>query len=242
MRLGGIFDLIYLWGSHIIFNLNDFSGALPMSCFITFEGIEGCGKTTQMKLISRRLTEKGLQVIMTREPGGCAIADKIRSILLDADNRGMVPMAELFLYAAARAQHVSEIIGPALDAGKIVFCDRFTDATLAYQGYGRQLERSLIAELNSLAAGRIRPDFTVLIDCPAETGLKRAISRIEASAGAREERFEQESIQFHQRVREGYLKIAKEEPDRFIVINGDRSVGDVETSIAESVLARLAKR
>jgi dTMP kinase len=212
-----------------------------MACFITFEGIEGCGKTTQMKLLSRRLAEKGLPVVMTREPGGCAIADQIRSILLDADNRGMVPLAELLLYAAARAQHVSEVIRPALEAGKIVLCDRFTDATLAYQGYGRQLDRSLIGELNSIAAGSIRPDLTVLIDCPAETGLDRAISRIEATAGAREERFELESIQFHRRVREGYLKIAAENPDRFIVINGDRSVGDVDTSIANAVLARFAQ-
>jgi dTMP kinase len=212
-----------------------------MACFITFEGIEGCGKTTQMKLLCRHLAEKGLPVVTTREPGGCAIADQIRSILLDADNRGMVPLAELLLYAAARAQHVSEIIRPALDAGKIVLCDRFTDATLAYQGYGRQLDRSLIGKLNSLATDRVRPDLTVLIDCPAETGLHRAISRIEATTGAREERFELESIEFHRRVREGYLKIAAKDPDRFIVIHGDRSVADVEISITSAVLGRLAQ-
>ncbi len=212
-----------------------------MACFITFEGIEGCGKTTQIKLLSRRLAERGLSVVMTREPGGCAIADQIRSILLDADNREMVPLTELLLYAAARAQHVSEVIRPALETGKIVLCDRFTDATLAYQGYGRQLDRALIGELNSIAADRVRPELTILIDCPAETGLNRAITRIEATTGAREERFEQESIQFHQRVREGYLEIAAKDPGRFIVVNGDRSVADVETSIAEAVLARLAQ-
>jgi dTMP kinase len=212
-----------------------------MALFITFEGIEGCGKTTQMKLLSRQLTEKGHPVLMTREPGGCPIADKIRSILLDAENSGMVPIAELLLYAAARAQHVSEVIRPALGSGKIVLCDRFTDATLAYQGYGRMLDRPLIGQLNSLAADRVRPDMTVLIDCPAETGLNRAMARIEATTGAREERFELESMQFHQRVRDGYLKIVAEDPERFVVIDGARSVEEVEASISEAVLARLER-
>ncbi|HET6419583.1 MAG TPA: dTMP kinase [Geobacteraceae bacterium] len=212
-----------------------------MSTFITFEGIEGCGKTTQMKLLSRHLAEKGFPAVMTREPGGCPISLKIRDILLDAANSRMVPLAELLLYAAARAQHVAEVIKPALDAGKIVLCDRFTDATVAYQGYGRQLDQSLIGELNRLAAGNVRPGLTVLIDCEVETGLKRANDRIEASTGAREERFELESVQFHRRVREGYLRLAAAEPDRFIVIDGDRSVGEVEESISAAVLARLDK-
>ncbi len=210
-----------------------------MGSFITFEGIEGCGKTTQMKLLAQHLAEKGFPVVVTREPGGCPISMKIRDILLDAANSRMVPLAELLLYAAARAQHVAEVIKPALDAGKIVLCDRFTDATVAYQGYGRQLDQSLIGELNRLAAGNVRPGLTVLIDCEVETGLKRANDRIEASTGAREERFELESVQFHQRVREGYLRLAAAEPDRFIVIDGDRSVSEVETAITDSVLARL---
>ncbi len=212
-----------------------------MACFITFEGIEGCGKTTQMKLLSERLTEKGYQVVVTREPGGCPIAFKIREILLDAANSGMVPLAELFLYAAARAQHVAEVIKPALDAGNIVLCDRFTDATVAYQGFGRQLDLELIEELNSLATGRIQPQLTVLIDCPVEIGLSRAISRIDATTGAREERFELESIQFHQRVRTGYLQLAAANPDRFIVIDGNRGIKDVEAAITNGVLARLAE-
>ncbi len=210
-----------------------------MGCFITFEGIEGCGKTTQMKVLSQRLAEKGYPVVVTREPGGCPISLKIRDILLDAANSSMVPLAELLLYAAARAQHVSEIIKPALEAGKIVLCDRFTDATIAYQGYGRQLDLALIGELNTLAMGKVRPRLTVLIDCEVETGLKRANARIEASTGAREERFELESVQFHRRVREGYLRLAAAEPDRFIVIDGNRSIRDVETAITDAVIARL---
>ncbi len=210
-----------------------------MGCFITFEGIEGCGKTTQMKLLSDHLVERGHPVILTREPGGCPISLKIRDILLDAANSRMVPLAELLLYAAARAQHVSEVIKPALDAGKIVLCDRFTDATVAYQGYGRQLDQALIAKLNSLATGNVRPHLTVLIDCDVETGLKRANARIEASTGAREERFELESVHFHRRVREGYLRLAAEDPARFIVIDGDRSIDEVETAVKDAVIARL---
>ncbi len=210
-----------------------------MGSFITFEGVEGCGKTTQMKLLSQRLAEKGYPVVVTREPGGCPISLKIRDILLDAANSRMVPLTELLLYAAARAQHVAEVIKPALDAGKIVLCDRFADATVAYQGYGRQLDLSLIGELNSLAAGNVRPRLTVLIDCEVETGLRRANARIEASTGAREERFELESVLFHRRVREGYLRLAAAEPGRFILIDGTRSMSEVEMAITDAVLARL---
>lgn len=212
-----------------------------MAFFITFEGIEGCGKTTQMKLITDCLLENGYQAVMTREPGGCPIADKIRDILLDAANSKMVPLAELFLYAAARAQHVSEVITPALDAGKVVLCDRFTDATVAYQGYGRQLDLALIDHLNHLAAGQVHPHLTILLDCPVEVGISRAMSRIGAAKGAKEERFERESLLFHSRVRDGYLKLAAAEPDRFIVIDGNRSVRDVATAITAGVLHRLAE-
>jgi dTMP kinase len=212
-----------------------------MACFITFEGIEGCGKTTQMRLLSERLTRNGYPVVVTREPGGCPISLKIREILLDAANGAMVPLAELLLYAAARAQHVAEIIKPALDSGNIVLCDRFTDATVAYQGFGRQLDLPLIWELNRLATGKVEPQLTILIDCPVEIGLSRAISRIESSTGAREERFELESVQFHQRVRDGYLRLASENPDRFIVIDGNREIKDVEDAITNAVLARLAE-
>lgn len=211
-----------------------------MAVFITFEGIEGCGKTTQIKLLSAYLNSQSYPVTVTREPGGCPIADKIRSILLDGENRKMVPLAELLLYAAARAQHVEEIIRPALDDGKIVLCDRFTDATVAYQGFGRDLNLPLIHDLNRLAAGQVQPQMTILLDCPPEIGLGRAISRIESTSGAREERFELESLQFHHRVREGYLQLAVDNPERFIMVDGNRPAEEVEVAIRETVLTRLA--
>jgi dTMP kinase len=211
-----------------------------MGLFITFEGIEGCGKTTQMKLLAKDLEEKGRTPVMTREPGGCPIADQIRNLLLDAANSRMVPLAELFLYSAARAQHVSEVITPALAAGKIVLCDRFTDATIAYQGHGRQLDLLLIEQLNLLATTLVRPQLTILLDCPVEVGLGRAMARISSTTGAKEERFEQESVLFHNRVRNGYLQLATAAPDRFIIINGDGNIKEVHAAIASAVLPRLA--
>jgi dTMP kinase len=211
-----------------------------MACLITFEGIEGCGKTTQLKLLAEKLRSRGHEVTVTREPGGCAIADRIRAILLDAGNSAMTPMAELLLYGAARAQHVAEVIAPALAAGNIVLCDRFTDATVSYQGYARGLDLQVITELNRLAAGAIRPDHTLLVDCPVEIGLERAMSRINTTKGAREERFELESLQFHRRVREGYLTLARQEPDRFIVIDGSGSIEATFSAVLAAVLPRLA--
>jgi len=210
-----------------------------MGFFITFEGIEGCGKSTQVRRAAERLTTAGYEVVVTREPGGCPIADAIRAILLDARNNAMVPMAELLLYAAARAQHVSEVIEPALNAGKIVLCDRFTDSTLSYQGFGRKLDRELISHLNILAAGTIRPNLTVLLDCPVETGLSRAMARINAGSAAREERFEQESLLFHQRIRDGFLSLAAAEPGRFVVLDGSRGIEETETLVAKAIRSRL---
>jgi dTMP kinase len=212
--------------------------------FITFEGVEGSGKTTQIRLLADALKKSGKKVLLTREPGGCPIADKIRAILLDAENSELTPTAELLLYAAARAQHIDEVIRPALKSGAIVLCDRFTDATVAYQGFGRGLDQSLIEDLNKTATADCRPDLTVLIDCPVETGLERAIARIEAgtasdSSHLREERFERESLQFHQKVRNGYLNIAAASPDRFIVIDGKESVEIIAANIFSAVSARI---
>lgn len=210
-----------------------------MSFFITFEGIEGCGKSTQVQRLASRLTARGLDVVLTREPGGCPIADQIRSILLDAANGALTPTAELLLYAAARAQHVAEVVRPALKEGKVVICDRFTDATIAYQGYGRGLDLAAIEHLNAEAAAGTVPDLTVLLDCPVETGLKRAMARINNSTGAREDRFELESIQFHRRVRDGYLTLAARQPKRFVIIDGDRDIDETAAAILAAVSPRL---
>ncbi|MCL2761299.1 MAG: dTMP kinase [Desulfuromonadales bacterium] len=218
-----------------------------MGFFITFEGVEGCGKTTQIKILAETLKSQGYSVRLTREPGGSPVADKIRNILLDAENSAITPTTELLLYAASRAQHVAEVINPALERGKIVLCDRYTDATLAYQGFGRSLNMESINALNKMATKGCFPDLTVLLDCAPETGLKRAMDRINSeskadSSSLREERFELESLEFHKRVREGYLKLAETEPKRFLVFNGIDTVSEIAAAIKNSVLLRLAER
>ncbi len=207
-----------------------------MGYFITFEGIEGSGKTTQIGLLGEHLESLGYSVVITREPGGCAISDKIRSILLDADNSSISPLTELLLYAAARSQHVSEVIIPALKRGNIVLCDRFTDATLAYQGSGRGIAREKVDMLNQLACQSLRPDLTVLIDCDVSVGLERARRRIESKSGPREERFELEALEFHCSVRAAYLEIARAEPQRFITVDGSGGVEEISEAIVAQVL------
>ena len=207
--------------------------------FITFEGIEGCGKSTQIALLTAALQQVGQRVLLTREPGGCPIANQIRSVLLDAANSALVPMAELMLYAASRAQHLAEVIRPALSDGAIVLCDRFSDATRAYQSFGRGLDRQTIETLNDLACNGLTPDLTVLLDCPVEIGLGRARQRIETTCGPREERFELESLAFHQRVRDGYLQLAAAEPDRFLVIDAVDTPEQVALAISDAVLSRM---
>jgi len=195
-----------------------------LSLFITFEGVEGSGKTTQIQRLKRYLTRKGFLCKVTREPGGTPISEKIRKILLDPDHRDLIPLSELFLYEAARAQHIHEVITPLLKRGVVVLCDRFSDATLAYQGYGRKLDQNLIRKLNRLASRGIKPDLTFLLDCPSDLGLKRALQRNQISKNEKEGRFEKEKIQFHHRVRKGYLTIAKKEPKRVKLI--DTRVGE----------------
>ena len=190
-----------------------------MSLFITFEGVEGSGKTTQIRLLKKYLTQKGIPCKVTREPGGCPIGEKIRKILLNPDHREMVPLSELFLYEASRAQHVKEVIEPLLQKGVMVLCDRFSDASIAYQGFGRKLDLGLVKRLNRLSSQGIKPDVTFLLDCPSDLGLKRAIQRNQAQRKEREERFEREKIQFHHRVRRGYLSLAKKESHRVKVID-----------------------
>ncbi len=202
-----------------------------MAYFITFEGIEGSGKTTQIALAAEFLRRQGYEVVSTREPGGCPIADAIREILLHPANNKLVDRAELFLYAAARAQHVDEVIRPALQQGHIVLCDRYTDATLAHQGYGRGLGLGLIEELNDLACGDCRPDLTLVLDMSHETGLHRALQRNSAENTTHECRFEQEALEFHQRVRDGYLSLAQKAPERIRIIDASGSSDEVTSRV-----------
>jgi dTMP kinase len=185
-----------------------------LSLFVTFEGVEGSGKTTQIQRLKKYLTQIGISCKVTREPGGCPISERVREILLNPDHREMIPMSELLLYEAARAQHMKEVIKPFLKKGGVVLCDRFSDATLAYQGYGRRIDLKWIERLNQLSSQGIKPDVTFLLDCPSDVGLKRALHRNRTLKQEKEERFEKEKIQFHRRVRKGYLTIAKKEPRR----------------------------
>jgi dTMP kinase len=193
--------------------------------FITLEGIEGSGKTSQVQSIEGWLSAAGHDCLTTREPGGTPIGGQIRSVLLNPENGNLAPTAELLLYMADRAQHLETVVRPALAMGKVVVCDRFFDATLVYQGYARGLDKALIRQLHQLACGGMTPHLTLLLDLAPEAGLARAWRRIDAdSAHAKESRFETEALAFHQRVRDGYLLLARREPQRFAIIDaaGDR--------------------
>ena len=212
-----------------------------MSLFITFEGVEGSGKTSQIQHLKKYLTQKGIPYRVTREPGGSPIGEKVRKILLDPEHREMVPATELLLYEAARAQHVREVLKPLLKKGGIILCDRFCDATLAYQGYGRRIDLKWIARLNRFASQGVKPDVTFLLDCPSVVGLNRAIQRNRTLRQEREERFEKEEIQFHHRVRKGYLAIARKEPHRVKVIDtreGEEKVFEKIRKIVDNLIKR----
>lgn len=200
--------------------------------FITFEGIEGSGKSTQL----RRLAERITGAVVTKEPGGTPTADRIRAILLDSAMK-LDPIAELFLFAASRRQNVVEVIRPALERGAAVLCDRFTDSTLAYQGFGRLINLDQLRTLNAWATDSLTPGLTFLFDLPEETGLSRARSR-NAEAVKDEGRFEAEDLRFHRRVREGYLTLALAEPSRFAVINAEGDVDDVQARVVAELKAR----
>jgi dTMP kinase len=200
--------------------------------FITLEGIEGSGKTTQAERLRDLLARRGLDVVVTREPGGSPIAEKIREILLDPRNRKMVALTELFLYEASRTQHVAEVIRPALEAGKTVICDRFFDASTAYQGNARGLDMETVERLNLLATGGIVPDLTIVLDLPAEVGLRR----LKRSR----DRIESEAIEFHERVRQGYLKLARLYPDRIKVVDASGGIDDISLAVAGTMEIWLA--
>jgi dTMP kinase len=212
-----------------------------MSFFITFEGVEGSGKTTQIQALRAHLEARGHRVLATREPGGCPIADAIRAILLDSANRALLPRAELLLYAAARAQHVEQVIRPALEAGAIVLCDRFADATTAYQGGGRGLDAKLVAELNLIATDGLRPDLTLLFDIPVEIGLSRARFRNQSDTLRDEGRFEMEELDFHQRVRSAYLALAAAD-ERFRIVDATGTAESVAARVITAVQSLLSQR
>ncbi|MDP2400580.1 MAG: dTMP kinase [Actinomycetota bacterium] len=208
---------------------------------ITFEGGEGCGKSTQITLLTDALKSTGLGVIIVREPGGTLLGEGIRTLLLDPDSYGAVDIrAELLLYEASRAQLVTERIRPALATGEAVICDRFTDSTLAYQGFGRGLPLDEINSLNSMATGGLQPDLTIVLDLPVEVGLARATAQ-----GA--DRLEAEELAFHERVRGGFLELADAQPDRMVVIDAAGSEREVHQSVMAAVeripvLAMLLER
>jgi dTMP kinase len=203
--------------------------------FITFEGIEGSGKSTQIVLLANYLTAHAEAVTLTREPGGTEIGDQVRKILLDPANRALAPKAELLLYAAARAQHLEELILPELGSGRIVLCDRFSDATLAYQGYGRGLDADMIRSLDRMVTAGLCPDLTVLLDIDAATGLARARGRNSARGLEAEARFENEELAFHERVRQGYLTFARREPARFRVVDASPAPEKIQNGIRKIV-------
>lgn len=194
--------------------------------FITFEGPDGAGKTTQMKLAGERLADRGYRIIYTREPGGTPISEKIRQILLDPANSEMNYKTEALLYAAARAQHVEQLIRPEVKSGKVVLCDRFTDSTMAYQGFGRGINSELLRLVNDMAVGDMIPDLTVILDLNPEAGLNR-ITDTRSGQGAGKDRIERENLDFHCRVRDGFLNLAGENPQRYRVIPADRSIEEV---------------
>jgi dTMP kinase len=201
--------------------------------FVSFEGGDGTGKSTQILALEKHLTERGRACLVTREPGGTSLGKLLRQVLLQVSDQKIAPNAELYLYLADRAQHVSEVIQPALAEGKIVLCDRFTDSTLAYQGYGRGIDLKLLGLLNGMADGGVRPELTFLLDCPVAVGLARTSRRPGADGQAGQDRFEREAIDFHEKIRAGFLAMARAEPGRFRVIDSSRPREEVTREIQE---------
>jgi dTMP kinase len=210
--------------------------------FITFEGTEGSGKTTQLEHLVERLAREGYGVTRTVEPGGTGIGREIRRILLDSKNSGLDARAELLLYFASRAQNVAEVICPALEQSRVVVCDRFTDSTLVYQGAGRGLGREAVEALHDIACGALQPDLTIYLDIDLETGLERALARNRAAGGPDESRMDNQAIEFHRRVREAYLRLAERERRRFRVIDARGTEGDVARAVWSAVQPELETR
>lgn len=198
-----------------------------MGLFITFEGGEGCGKSTQSRLLLKKLEQRNIPVVLTHEPGGTALGNELRKALKRRRGSSISPQAELFLLAASRVQLMAELIHPALEEGKVVLCDRFTHSTMVYQGYGRGLDFTAIKMVNNMATGNLNPDLIILLDISPEQGLARKQSL--------KDRFELEDLSFHRRVREGYVKMAAAEPDRWLVIDASLPKGKISEIIWDRV-------
>lgn len=205
--------------------------------FITFEGPEGSGKSSQIRLLADFLRKRGEDVLVTREPGGTAVGDQIRACLHDVANTGIMAVTEFLLFSASRAQLVRQVIRPALAAGRIVLCDRYADSTIAYQGYGRKLDREILGQITAFATGGLQPDLTLLLDIEVEKGLARRRQNAEEMT-----RLDLETIAFHRRVREGYHALAAANPGRWVVIEADEGVTAVQAAIRDAVLAVISNR
>jgi dTMP kinase len=215
---------------------------MPRGLFITLEGLDGSGKTTQIKRLAAWMSRRGLPVVQTRQPGGTDLGDRIRSILLDSRSMAVAPMTEMALMFADRAQAIAQVIRPALDEGSMVLCDRFTDSTEAYQGGGRQLGSEVVLDLHRLICDNLQPDLTLLLLPSLEGSLSRARrrnDRVEQQTGSSEGRFEQEQDEFFRRVWLKYREIAEREPERVVLIEGDLTIDDVHEQIVEAVAERL---
>ncbi len=202
--------------------------------FITFEGPEGSGKSSQLARLAPFLAERGFDILVTREPGGTVIGDQIRNCLHDVENTTMAAPTELLLYSASRAQLVQEVIRPVLEAGKIVLCDRYADSTLAYQGFGRGLDLDDLQVITNFATGGLKPDLTILLDIPVERGLERR-----RRWGAEMNRLDLEELAFHERVRQGYHELVRADMGRWCIIDADRTAEEVQEDIRAVVLQRL---
>lgn len=206
-----------------------------MALFITFEGCEGCGKSAQSRALHKRLTETNIAAVLTQEPGGTPLGESIARWLKWDGDPDISPLAELLLFNASRTELVSKVLRPALDDGKVAISDRYTDSTIAYQGYGRGLDLATVAAINDTATGGLKPDLTILLDVPPEEGLRR-------KEGTPRDRFEQEDIDFHRRVRDGYLELASKEPSRWLVVDSTRSKAKVARLIWQKVKQLMTRQ